>query len=178
MFRINLNINLNKDFLCGCLLFILCVVFSVGCGRQEPASKPSTQGTAFDKTKTGQQILMEKRKQIEEGKEGKEEERMEEVAEEPSQEEERPVEEGYTLLSLDDREKIKEELDRISHEVNKALESDLSWTEKEARRNELRADLWEFCAEGPYEIEARKAERWIEEYIEKPFREAEAESVE
>lgn len=166
MFRMNLN----KGCLCGFLLFILGVVFTVGCGNQEPAPM---QGATIEtkKNKTGRDILMERKKQIEARKKGK-------AVEEPSQEEEWLVEEGYTLLSLDDREKIKEELDRISQEVTNVIESDLSWTEKEAKRNEFRADLWEFCAEGPYEIEARKADRWIEEYIEEPFREAKAGSVE
>ncbi|MDI6793154.1 MAG: hypothetical protein QME81_09850 [bacterium] len=125
---------------------------------------------SFEKAKTGQQILMEKRKQIEERKA----EVKEEVADELSQEA-REVEEAYPRLSLDDREKIKEELARISQEVTNVLESDLSWTEKEARRNELRADLWEFCAEGPYEIDKRKAEGWIKEYIERPFKTAKGE---
>lgn len=159
--------NSDKGFIGGFLLFFLVSVFNLGCGRQEPASKPSKQGIAFEKAKTGQQILMERKKQIEERK-------KKAGADEPSQEEVE-VEEAYPRLSLDEKEKIKEELARISQEVTNVLASDLSWTEKEAKRNELRADLWEFCAEGPYEIERRKAEGWIEKYIERPFRKAKSE---
>lgn len=160
--------NSDKGFIGGFLLFFLVSVFNLGCGRQEPVSPPSKQGIAFEKAKTGQQILMERRKQIEERKKA--------APDEPSQEQEEvEVEEAYPRLSLDDKEKIKEELARISQEVTNVLASDLSWTEKEAKRNELRADLWEFCAEGPYEIERRKTEGWIEKYIERPFRQAKSE---
>lgn len=159
MFRMNLD----KGFLSSFLLVGLFSTFILGCGSQEPASRQGVTSMPA-KTKTGREILMEKKKQIEERK-------KEERVEEPDQKE-WPVEQESPVLSLDDREEINKELERISQEVNKVLESELSWREKEAKRNELRAGLWEFCAEGPYEIEAGKAKRWIEEYIERPFREA------